>query len=268
MLTAGIVNNVLTLTDGTNSQTATAFFNAPQYIGGFAAFFTYQEADGIAPLADGVTFCVQNSAAGASALGGGGGELGYTGIGNSAAFEINIYNGANGGRGIQFGTNGMTADSPIPTPPYFAPGAVNLASGHPINVRLYFSRGTYYVHLADTTTGDSFLTTFNQGDLRGAIGADSAYVGFTGATGGLNAIQKVSNFRFSYTTPPVLSVTHTGTSVVVAWPVSVATFFALEKSSSLAGPWTSAGAPTVVGAQNQVTQTATGTAQFYRLVLQ
>ncbi len=268
MLTAGIVNNVLTLTDGTNSQTATAFFNTPQYIGGFAAFFTYQEADGTAPLADGVTFCVQNSAAGASALGGGGGELGYTGIGNSAAFEINIYNGANGGRGIQFGTNGMTADSPIPTPPYFAPGPVNLASGHPINVRVYFSQGTYHVHLADATTGDSFLTTFNQGDLRGAIGADSAYVGFTGATGGLNAIQKVSNFRFSYTTPPVLSVTHTGTSVVVAWPVSVATFFTLEKSSSLAGPWTSAGAPTVVGAQNQVTQTATGTAQFYRLVLQ
>jgi hypothetical protein len=264
--TAGVTNGTLLLTDGNNSEAASLFYNTPQYIGGFAAFFTYQEADGSAPLADGATFCVQNSSAGASAIGSAGGDLGFTGIGNSAAFELNIYTGANGGRGIQFGTNGMTADSPDSTGPYIPTAPVNLGSGHPINVQVYFNQGTYYVHLVDASTEDSFLTTHNLGDMRNAIGADSAYVGFTGATGGLNAIQTISNFRFSYTTPPVLSVTRSGGNAIVSWPVSVATFFVLQGSPTLAGPWTDQGPSTVVGLQNQVTLPISGT-HFFRLVL-
>jgi Concanavalin A-like lectin/glucanases superfamily/Bacterial lectin len=265
---AGVTNGTLLLTDGANGEASSAFFNTPQYNAGFAAFFTYQEADGSAPLADGATFCVQNAAAGPAALGGGGGELGFTGIENSSAFELNIYNGAHGGIGVQFGTNGMTADSPVATLPYYSTAPVNLASGHPINVQVYFNQGTYYVHLLDTVTSDSFLTTYNQGDMRGVVGADTAYVGFTGATGGLNSIQTISNFRFSYSTPPTLSVTTTGGNAVVSWPVSVATFFQLQKSDNVTGPWTSAGSPTVVGLQNQVSVPATGTSQFFRLQLQ
>ncbi len=102
--------------------------------------------------------------------------------------------------------------------------------------------------------------------MRGVIGADSGYVGFTGATGGNNAIQTISNFRFSYTTPPLLTVTKSGSNALVTWPVSVATFFVLQGSPSLAGPWTDLGPPTVVGLQNQVTVPLSGT-QFFRLVL-
>jgi hypothetical protein len=266
---AAITNGTLLLTDGANSEVASAFYNTPQYDGGFAAFFTYQEADGSAPLADGATFCIQNSPAGASALGGGGGELGFYGIGNSAALELNIYTGSSGGRGIQFGTNGATPASPSPTPPYFSCAPVNLASAHPINVRLFYSQGVVSVKLVDATTGDSFLTSQNIGDLRGIIGSDSAYVGFTAATGGLNAIQTISNFRFSYSTAPVLSVVRSGSNVVITWPVSVATFFVLQQSPTVNGPWTTVGTPpTVVGGQEQVTLPATGTAQFYRLLLQ
>ena len=39
---AGIVNNVLTLTDDAGGEHSSAFFNTLQYINGFAAFFTYQ----------------------------------------------------------------------------------------------------------------------------------------------------------------------------------------------------------------------------------
>jgi hypothetical protein len=265
--TAGVTNGTLLLTDGNNSEAASLFYNTAQYNAGFAAFFTYQEADGSAPLADGATFCIQNSAAGASAVGGGGGELGFFGIGNSAAFELNIFAFANGGRGIQFGTNGMTADSTPSTGPYIPTAPVNLASTHPINVQLYFSQGTYYVRLVDATTSDTFVTTHAQGGaMRDVIGADSGYVGFTGATGGNNAIQTISNFRFSYTTPPVLSVTRSGANAVVSWPVSVATFFVLQGSPTVAGPWTDLGPPTVVGLQNQVTVPISGS-HFFRLVL-
>ena len=266
---AGIVNGTLLLTDGTNGEVASAFYNIPQYNGGFAAFFTYQEANGSAPLADGTTFCVQNSANGASAVGGGGGELGYTGIGNSSAFEMNIYNGAHGAIGIQFGTNGMTPDSPTPTLPYFSTSPVNLVSGDPINVEIYFSQGIYFVKLTDATNGSTYSTTYNQGSMASVTGADNAYVGFTGATGGLNSIQTVSNFRFSYTTLPILSVAPSGGNVVLTWPVSVASFFELQQSPSVVGPWTNVvTAPIVVGLQNQVTLPASGGAQFYRLSLQ
>jgi Immunoglobulin domain/Bacterial lectin len=265
---AGITNGTLLLTDGHNSEAASAFFNTRQYSDGFAAFFTYQEANGDTPLADGVTFAVQNAAAGASALGGGGGELGFFGIENSAAFEINIFAFANGGAGIQFGTNGMTADTTPSAGPYLSTAPVNLSSTHPIDVQLFFNQGTWSAHLRDTVTGDAFNIVRNQPSMRSVIGADTAYVGFTGATGGENAIQTISNFRFSYSTAPVLSVTHTGGNVVVSWPVSVATFFQLQKSPTLSGPWTSAGSPTVVGLQNQVTLPATGSAQFFRLQMQ
>jgi hypothetical protein len=265
---AGFSGNVLTLTDGTNSEASSAFFNVPQYVGGFVAFFTYQEADGTAPLADGTTFCMQNSAAGVNAVGGGGGELGFTGIGNSAAFELNIYNGANGGVGIQWGTNGMTADSPTPTAPYFPTTPVNLASAHPINVRLLYTQGLLRVLLADATSGASYTTVINVGDIPAAVNGSSAYVGFTGATGGLNSIQKVSNFRFAYTTPPTLAVNQSGANVLITWPVSVSTLFVLQQSSSVTGPWANVGtAPTIVNGQNQISVPNSG-AQFYRLMLQ
>jgi len=265
---AGFSADVLTLTDGNNSEASSAFFNLPQYVGGFVAFFTYQEADGTAPLADGTTFCMQNSPAGVNAVGGGGGELGYTGIGNSAAFELNIYNGANGGIGIQWGTNGMTADSPIPTAPYFPTTPVNLASAHPINVRLLYSQGLLHVLLGDATSGASYTTIINVGEIPAAVNGSSALIGFTGATGGLNSIQNVRNFRFSYTTPPIMAVNQSGANVLISWPVSVSTLFVLQQSSSVTGPWANVGtAPTIVNGQNQVSVPNSG-AHFYRLMLQ
>jgi hypothetical protein len=268
--TAGFNNNVLTLTDNTGGEAESAFYNTPQYIDGFVAFFTYQmSATAGATPADGTTFCIQDSEAGTSALGGGGGDLAYYGITNSAALELNLYSGAHGGSGFQFGTNGMTPDAAVPTAPYMPVSPVNLNSGDPINVWLYCLGGTAYVLLTDTTTSASFSTTLNVGPLRNAIGADTAYIGFTGATGGDESSQMVSNFRFSYTTAATLSVGKNGTNVVLSWPVSVATFFKLQQSSAVTGPYTNVVTqPVVSGLQNQVTVPATGAGQFYRLDLQ
>jgi hypothetical protein len=269
MLTAAINNNTLLLTDGTNSEASTAFFNTPQYVGGFVVFFTYNETNGTIPLADGATFCIQNSANGATALGDAGGGLGFSGIDNSAAFEINIYNGANGGRGIQFGTNGETPDSQNPTMPYIAPLPIALGNGHPINVRLYYNGSTMFARLVDAITSDSYSTAFIVGYLPTIVTSAQAYIGFTGATGGLNSIQSINNFRFSYTIPPIVSVTRNGANATLSWPVGVSTFFVPQQSPSLTGPWTNIGlSPTIVNGQNQVTVPAPAAVQFYRLVLQ
>src|SRR5256885_7648015 len=78
----------LTITDPQNGEATSVFFNDLQRDNNFTAKFHYNFLNGSGNPADGVAFVVQNSAAGSNALGGGGGNLGYAGITNSAAFEI------------------------------------------------------------------------------------------------------------------------------------------------------------------------------------
>jgi len=92
---ATMSDNVLAIISGGDEDTS-AFFKAPQYIGGFFASFTYTASGSVS---GGTTFCVQNSTQGAGALGAFCGGLGFTGITPSAAFEIT-------GTGIAFGANG------------------------------------------------------------------------------------------------------------------------------------------------------------------
>jgi hypothetical protein len=268
-----IVGNVLTLTDGNNSETASAFFNTPQYVGGFVASFTYTEANGTAPLADGATFCVQNSPDGPEALGGGGGGLGFDGIDPSAGLELNIYAGDHGGAGIMFGTDGAVPDTDSTLGNFLSTSPVNLASGDPILVQMYYIENVATISLVDTKTAAAFRTNLTIPDLPAIVGGGSngtAYVGFTAGTGGLNAIQTISNFVFSYTTTmtPTLSVASgTAGSVVISWPVGVSPLFVLQQTASLNGTWSNVGtAPVIVNSQTQVTLTP-GTTTFYRLIL-
>ena len=270
-----ITNDLLTLTDGTNGEAASAFFDIPQYIGGFIASFTYQEAPGTAPLADGITFCVQNSTnstfgTGLNSVGNGGGDFGYNGIMPSAALELNIYSGDHGGTGYLIGTEGNTPGSDAALGDFLSLSPVNLTTGDPIQVALYYNQNVVTLSLADAKTGNTFTSTTSLPDLPAIVGAPSAFVGFTGATGGLNSIQTVSNFVFSYTTPPILSlVAGTAGSVVITWPVSVSTLFVLQQTTALNGTWSNVTVPpVVVNSQNQVTLTPGTSAAFYRLSLQ
>jgi hypothetical protein len=270
---ASISNDVLTLTDNRGGECASAFFDSQQYIDGFVAYFIYQmSVSAGATPADGTTFCIQNTPQGLNAMGGGGDSLGYYGITNSAAFEMNLYSGANGGSGIQFGTNGMTPDTAVHTAPYFAPGLVSLASGDAIYVRLSYLGNILNLRMTDATANTAYPTYWTELDvglLRYDVGADTAFIGFTAGTGGDESTQTITNFRFSYTTPPELSVTRNGATEVISWPATVASFFVLQQSPSLAGPWSAvtSPAPVVVNGMNQVSVTPSGAAQFYRLEL-
>jgi len=255
-----ISSGVLYLTDNNTSEAASAFYNVAQYIEGFNAAFTYTPSGNLA--ADGVTFCVQNSAAGPAALGGNGGNLGYFGIHQSAAFELNIYALATGGVGFGIGTNGTIAN------PYRSVAPVNLASGDPINVNLYYQQGSLQVTLVDATTSDTFVTNLNVADFGSVLGQSVGYIGFTAATGGAVSSQQVSNFAFVPAALPVLSIANTSTTTTLSWSGGVLTNAVLQASSSLSGPWTDvATPPNLVGSQYQVVVTSAGGAQFFRLAL-
>ena len=90
---ADLDDSRLQLTNGGLSETSSAFYTTPIDIRNFTTDFTIQISDAIA---DGMTFTIQNSAQGASAIGLSGGNLGYggggtTGIQKSTAIKFDIY---------------------------------------------------------------------------------------------------------------------------------------------------------------------------------
>jgi len=165
------------------------FANTPQNIANFNATFTYQALNANANGDYGVTFVMQNSAAGASAVGSSGNGLGYNGVSNSGAVSLQI--GSNSLSGFYSG--GVAGGGGSPTSP------VTLISGHLIDVSLSYNGTLLQELLSDATTGQAFVTSYPV-NLTALIGSSNAFVGFTGSTnaiGGPGADQYLSNFIFS-----------------------------------------------------------------------
>lgn len=258
---ATIVNNVLQLTYNAGSTARSAFYNTPLYIGNFYAGFTYQDVGGGG--ADGVAFVVQNDTRGAAALGGGGGGLGVSGITPAAELTFNIYSGSPGGPGISFGVNGANGA------PYHSTAPVDVASGDPINVAIRYDGTTAQVTLTDSYTipASVFTTNLPIGSLAAMFGTDTAYVGLTGADGGIASTQNISNFV--YIPYPALTAQSTGSgTVVLSWPAEIGGYVLQSRAALGSGTWQNVGATvSQVNGRNQVTLTGVTGAQFYRLTL-
>ena len=259
----GFADGLLTLTTNTDQETS-FFFDTPMYIGAFQASFTYQ-ATGTAPLADGITFCLQNSPDGAAVVGGGGGELGFGGITNSAAIDFNI-NDANT-NGYAFTVNGqMTANGPASG--YTAPGSVNLGSGDPINVGITYNGSKITLTLVDSLASASYTNTMTVGPLwiPSVLGADTAYVGFTGGTGGEGSTQTVTNFTFTPLASLSAGLSLTNNMIVISWPTGIGGFV-LQTTTNLAESWTTVPPPYATINGELVVTIPTTAGAFYRLQL-
>jgi autotransporter-associated beta strand protein len=203
--------NTLTMTNNQGGENTSAWFNTPVSIkNGFATSFNFQSLP--SGGADGVTFALQsvNNATPLNSLGGGGGSLGYAGIGNSAAFQIEVF----GNAGVRWASNGTTGGDT-------ATGGVGLNSGDLINVALSYNpvSTTLTANLTDTVTGAAFTYTNSSFNLAGVLGGNNAYIGFTGGTGGAAAVNSVSNFSFpgpGNPPPIVVNPGNTGTVDVAA----------------------------------------------------
>ena len=260
-------SNVLTLTDPSGrGGNGSFFFNYPQYIGAFKASFTYQDVD--QGGADGFTFCVQNDVRGPGALGGGGGSLGVSGITPSLEVEVNLYNGNSQIPGYDIKTNGLTGASGangnyLSLTNY----GINFNNGDPYDFTVAYAQGWLSLTITDRVAGVSFNTMRFVGDLTRNLGSQTAYVGFTGAYGGVQSHQIITNFTF--VSIPTAAIQLNGTNVSVSWP-GVIPGYGLQRSTDLAaGNWVNVtNAPVLTNELFQITVPVGSSNAFYRLNLQ
>jgi hypothetical protein len=116
------------------------------------------------------------------------------------AFELNIEASA-GGIGFDFGTNGVAVNAS-----YTSVNPVSLASGHPVNVNLYYSQDAMRVKLVDTVNSNTYVTNITTlPDFASVVGNTLGYIGFTGGDGTKTANQTITNFTFVPVIPAVVS---------------------------------------------------------------
>jgi hypothetical protein len=194
----------LQLTDATTSNEAgSAFWTTPVNVQNFTNVFTFQLTN---PNADGFTFTIQN--VGATAIGGSGGSLGYAGagMGSSVAVKFDLYsNAGEGNNSTGLYTNGATptvpattlagaactAAAPCPSPTTEPAGVPNLHSGDVMQVQMTYNGTTLTMTIMDTTTPANTFTISWPINIPATVGGNTAYVGFTGGTGGQTAIQDI-----------------------------------------------------------------------------
>jgi hypothetical protein len=196
------------LTDGGLNQAGSAFFTTPMNIASFTTDFTFQLSDA---MADGITFTIQNSSAGSKALGPSGGGLGYGpdvpggtgGISNSVAVKYDLY--SNNGEGDD--STGLYTNGASPTTPAtdMTASGVILNNGDTMTVHITYNGTTLAMTVTDTTVNATFTTSWPI-NIPQTIGGNTAFVGFTGGTGGETASQKIETWTFASTSAPPTQV--------------------------------------------------------------
>jgi hypothetical protein len=220
---ATINGSKLRLTDGSVGQGASAFATSQVDITRFSTQFSFQIFNTTNPSADGFTFAIQG--VGANAIGVRGGGLGYGpdvaggsgGIAKSIAIKFDLY--SNAGEGSN--STGLYTNGAAPT----SAGSVNLTgsgidlhSGHVFNVAMTYDGTTLRVTITDSVTNASATQSYTV-NISSIVGSSSAFVGFTGGTGGLTADQNILNWTFSspLTAPRGLTATPGAGQVALSW---------------------------------------------------
>jgi hypothetical protein len=188
----------LELTTGGLNQAGSVFWNAPISVQKFVTNFDFQLLNA---RANGFTFTIQNI--GPTALGGSSAGLGYQDILKSVAIKFNFYNYMSGGSN----STGVYTNGQPPLVPTvdITPSGIQLATGDKIQAQVTYDGTTLTLNLLDTVTNYKF--TMSQAiNIPQTVGGNTAYVGFTGGTGGLSATQKILDWTYAaQAIPPAFS---------------------------------------------------------------
>lgn len=181
----------LLVTSGANYEAHAIWSSTPVNVQSFTNDFSFQISPASPNASDGFTFTIQNT--GLNALGGIGGALGYQGIGKSVAVKFDTFNNdGEGANSIGFYTNGNAPTLPATD----LTGRIDLHSGHVMQAHLTYDGTTLALTLTDTQTGVSVRIS-QAIDIPGTVGGTTAWVGFTGGTGGTVSTQSILNWVYT-----------------------------------------------------------------------
>ncbi len=252
----------LRLTDGRSviAEASSAYATTPVNVQSFTTNFSVQMTSA---AADGMTFVIQNN--GMTALGPAGGGLGYgpeapgtvnAGMSQSVAVKFDFY--SNVGEGAD--STGMYTGGASPTTPAvdMTSSGVNLKSGDVLNVQLSYDGTTLRLTITDATTLASFTTSWAV-NIPGAVGGNTAFVGFTAGSGAYTSIQDVLNWTYSTGAgggtpgaPTNLTATAGDTQAGLTWSGSTgATSYNVKRGTVSGGPYTTVGSPTGTSSRTQ-----------------
>lgn len=196
--TAAIVNNRAELTNGGGYEAGTVWSQSVQNIQNFSTQFTFQLTN---PGADGITFAIQNN--NSTIVGAVGGALAYQGIGNSVAIKFDLYD--NSGEGIN--STGIYVNGAFPDVPAndLTGTGIDLHSGDVFLVSLTYDGTTLTEKITDTATAATVTYTYVI-NIPTTIGSNTAYIGFTGGTGGATVTADVLTWNYSLLPSPAAPV--------------------------------------------------------------
>ncbi|MGI9473202.1 MAG: lectin-like domain-containing protein [Rubripirellula sp.] len=200
---ASINQGVLELTPDAKFAAGSAFFNDQVTLSGEASFqsaFSFSM-EGTGAGADGFALLIQNTASGANAIGGAGGFLGYNGIGpQTVAIEFDSYknlawDSSDNEISITVGGNVVSSIASVDAP-------FTLEDGQTYHVWIDYSGASNQlsVYLSNSQIKPVEATlqaTLNINDVVG----DSAFMGFSAATGGLSRSHQIRSWDFSTSDP-------------------------------------------------------------------
>jgi hypothetical protein len=179
----------LQLTDGGLNEAGSVFWNAPINIQAFTTNFEFQLSNA---QGNGFTFTIQN--VGPTALGGNSAGLGYQDILKSVAVKFNFYNYNNEGSD----STGVYANGQPPVLPTvdISSSGIQLGSGDSIQAQIVYDGTNLTLNLLDLVTNDKFTMT-QAINIPQVVGGNTAYVGFTGGSGGLSSSQKLLTWTYA-----------------------------------------------------------------------
>jgi len=186
---ASITGGLLQLTDGGVGENRTAWFSTKVPVQNFITDFTFEQLNA---TADGMTFAIQGD--NIWALGDAGGGLGYQDIPNSVAVKFDLY--SNAGEGSD--STGLYTGGAAPTVPSvdLSSTGINLHSGDLMHAHLVYDGTNLTMTLTDTVTNATVTEVFPV-NIPAMAGGNTAWVGFTGGTGGGSATQNVLSWSYT-----------------------------------------------------------------------
>lgn len=173
--TAQVKNTALQLTDFGSNEAGTVFYTIPQNIQAFTNDFFFLMLD---PNADGLTFTIQNNDP--NAIGGSGSGLGYFDIPKSVAIKFDIFN--NAGEGGD--STGLYLDGARPSVPAIdlSGTGIDPRNSDSIKVHMTYDGANLTMTVTDALLSAKWSHSWPV-DIPATVGGNTAWVGFTGATG-------------------------------------------------------------------------------------